>query len=137
MYNKNIMALMRKKGDSNVAYIKGKKISLVVGILLVSWLLISLVANLLSWKAVFLDNGQVYFGRGINVPFTPMLTLRNVYLLRVDSATSSSPLVTSITEQVQAPRDTISISKSHIIYIQDLRGDSPLVEGLERDLDKK
>ncbi len=131
------MELKRKKGDSNVTMTKGKKISLIAGILLVAWLLISLVANLLSWKAVFLDNGQIYFGRGVNVPVAPMLTLRNVYLLRVDSATSSSPVVTAITEQVQAPRDTISINKNHILYIQDLRGDSPLVEGLEKDLDKK
>lgn len=138
MYNQKYMASLSKKDRKNIFMSKNKKIGILIGALIFTWIIFSLIANLISWKAVFLDNNEVYFGKGINMPFGSMLTLRNVYLLRVNlSATSSSPLVTSIVEQIQAPRDIISINKSHILYIQDLTTGSPLVKTLEEDLGKR
>ncbi len=99
-------------------------------ILLILWWLITLIAHMNAWKAVFLDNDQVYFGKFINIPFTPNIALKKVYYLK-STATSTDFIVTSIKDDVHQPKDSMKISKSHILYSEELRTDSSLAKAIE------
>ncbi len=115
-----------------------KKALLGLSILIIAvlWLLLSYIASLNTWKAVFLDNGQTYFGKFINIPFSQNLTLRNAYYLKPTPDSPDQTLV-SVTRDIHGPKPTLVISKKHILYFEYLRSDSPLVSAIALEEEKK
>lgn len=105
-------------------------------VILVVWYLFSALVSIGSWKAVFLDNGNVFFGKFVEVPFSRTITLRQVFYIK-DIATPNSTTtlqVSRIVNDVQGPTDKMIISKDHILYFEVLRSTSPFVKGLNQEV---
>lgn len=108
-----------------------------------------------KYVAVFLTNNQVYFGKLFNFESeTPLL--RDVYYLRVqdslqDTATpeeaekgkkKTAPTQTGemslikLGNELHAPVDEIKLNRDHILFIEELKEDSRVVQAI-RDYQKR
>lgn len=94
------------------------------------WLVLSLLVNINSWKAVFLDSGQVFFGKFVTVPFSKTITLHKTYYFRSASSTDSTDVV-SIKDSLHNPQDFMVISRSHILYTEQLSGKGIVAQALD------
>lgn len=110
--------------------------------LLVSWsVLPSLtfpMVNRDSWQAVFLTNGQIFFGnlRELNRDYAQ---LSNVYYLQVSQEllpSSQTPQqqisLVKLGSELYAPADMINVPKSQILHWEDMKGDSPIVQAINQ-----
>ncbi len=107
------------------------------------------VAKASDWQAVFLTNGQVYFGKLKNVK-TDYPTLEDVYYLQVqdvpiqpaEPATDEAGVQPAVQTQQQMimvkfgtelhrPMDKMFLNKDHIMFFEDLREDSNVVTAIE------
>lgn len=94
-----------------------------------------------NWQAVFLTNGQVYFGK-VAKEGSSNVVLKDIYYLQV-----TQPLQTSGEGQAQAqaqnelslvklgnelhgPQDEMRINADHVLFIEDLKSDSRVVEAI-------
>lgn len=68
-------------------------------------------------QAVFLSNGQVYFGK-MSAPGGDFYYLRHVYYL---STSKNSRTLIKLTNDVHAPEDEVIINRSGILYVENLR----------------
>lgn len=103
--------------------------------ILVIWYVFSSFAQASAWKAIFLDNGQVYFGKGWWLPFSSTMSLTHVHYLRTQpsaSGTSSTPdaVIVSLKDDPYGPQALMEVNKTHIQYIEYLRSDSALTVAL-------
>ncbi len=98
-----------------------------------------------EWQAVFLDNGQVYFGKVINVTDSTV-RLEDIYYLQV----INQPLQRTVEEgeqpaeqqaeqrltlfklgnEIHGPEDTMFINKDHVILIEDLKEEGQVVRAI-------
>lgn len=91
-----------------------------------------------GWQAVFLSNGQVYFGNVARL--TPdSLVLRQIYYLQ-----TSGPLQAGGQQQAQdlalvklggelhGPTDEMLINRDHVLFIETLKADSKVVKAIEQ-----
>lgn len=92
-----------------------------------------------GYSAVFLTNNQVYFGKleDVNTSFP---RLREVYYLRVDRALQPPPATESaqpdvslvkLGNELHGPVDEIRFNREQILYIEDLKSDSRIVQAIE------
>lgn len=94
-----------------------------------------------SFQAVFLDNGQVYFGKLLEQN-NAFYRLENVFYFKQNSSPGTekkqpdSPLV-KLGLEVHGPKDFMEISKAHILFIEDLRADSQVLKAIEEYQNKK
>lgn len=94
------------------------------------------------WQAVFLSNGQVYFGHLQNRN-SQYATLTNIYYLKVQQAlqpageegnnnTNSSDqtqlTLIKLGEELHGPQDKMIINRDQILFIEDLKDDSQIVK---------
>ena len=106
-----------------------------------------------GYQAVFLVNDQVYFGKltGYGTSSTP--TLREVYYLRLSAAlqesaplnassrikagAASAPVPSSemvlikLGNEMHGPIDEIKFNSAQILFVEDLRGDSKIVQAIK------
>lgn len=99
-----------------------------------------------GWQAVFLTNGQVYFGHlaGMQSQFA---TLTNIYYLQVDqqqglqptdnktsTAPAQQPKVTLIKlgNELHGPQDSMSINRDQILFVEDMKSDSKVVSAIDQ-----
>lgn len=84
-----------------------------------------------QWQAVFLSNGQVYFGKLDNYDIN-YVTLSDVYYLRTASelnSTGASNLnLIKLGGEVHGPQDTMYIPKSNLLYWENMKDDSRVVQ---------
>jgi hypothetical protein len=92
-----------------------------------------------SYYAVFLSNGQVYFGKisSDNKDFT---ILQDVYYLQVSnplqqvppSATEQQPQLTLVKlgNELHGPQDYMKINNKQIVFIEELKNDSRVVQAI-------
>lgn len=121
-------------------FLTKKRIFSSIVIIVFLWIVLSILSSMSAWKAVFLDDKQVFFGKTINVPFTKFITLRRVHY--VDSQGQPTPVagslekpdivISPLSNMVHGPKDTMKINKSHILYYEELRPDTTLVKGLNK-----
>lgn len=83
------------------------------------------------YQAVFLDNGQVYFGsleRGTRGFFT----LSDVFYLQSGVAIdqSSNVALAKLGNEAHGPEDEMEINVDHILFIENMRSDSPVVQAI-------
>lgn len=83
------------------------------------------------YQAVFLDNGQVYFGsleRGTRGFFT----LSDVFYLQsgVSIDQSSNVALAKLGNEAHGPEDEMEINVDHILFIENMRSDSPVVQAI-------
>lgn len=98
--------------------------------LFVLWWVISFVNNSNSWKAVFIDNNQVFFGKFIYVPFADTITLRDVYYIKSDTTMSSSTVIVPLSDMVHAPKNEMTIMKNRVLFYENLQLSSPITRAL-------
>lgn len=87
-----------------------------------------------GYVGVFLDNGQVYFGqaKGLTPEF---LTLENIYYLQSDkpadaAATQNDLKLIKLGNELHGPKDQMEINRDHVLFIESLKDDSKVVEGI-------
>ena len=91
-----------------------------------------------GWQAVFLTNGQVYFGNVARL--TPdTVVLRQIYYLQ-----TSGPLqaggeqqptdlaLVKLGAELHGPTDEMQINREHILFIETLKADSRVVKAIEQ-----
>jgi hypothetical protein len=98
-----------------------------------------------DWQAIFLDNGQVYFGH-MKSQNSQYVSLSNIYYLQVSPAQGSTPATgTSATttdtanqqltlvklgNELHGPTDEMSINRDHITFIETMKSDSKVVTAI-------
>jgi len=90
------------------------------------------------YKAVFLLNNQVYFGK-IESETNNKLTLNNVYYLQVNQQTETTKGKTEsqpqtslvkLGEEMHGPENRLEIMNQNILFIETLRKDSKILEAI-------
>lgn len=79
--------------------------------------------NANEYQAVFLTNGQVFFGR-LTVPGGDYYYLRHVYYLSSRAGTKSSQgglTIQKLTNDVHGPEDLVVLSRAQVLYVENLR----------------
>lgn len=98
-----------------------------------------------GYSAVFLVNGQVYFGKlaDENGLFPK---LREVFYLRVDRQLQPAPAtagaqpdisLVKLGNELHGPADEIKFNREQILYIEDLKADSRIVKAIEEFKSRK
>ncbi|MDD5290011.1 MAG: hypothetical protein PHT40_02305 [Patescibacteria group bacterium] len=100
--------------------------------------------NSSDWQAIFLSNGQTYFGQVVSENNDSVI-IRNVYYL----VGMTSPQEISETDknkdfsliklgsEVHGPIDEMRINRNHILFVEDLRADSKIVKAIDEYQKKK
>lgn len=99
-------------------------------------------ADFSKYQAVFLANGQVYFGK-ITDANSQTLVLEDIYYLRSAGNLQISEIKNSTTtpatdnfslvklgNELHGPEDKMSINLSQVLFTEDLKADSKVVEAI-------
>ncbi|MFH1253046.1 MAG: hypothetical protein V1664_01810 [Candidatus Uhrbacteria bacterium] len=98
-----------------------------------------------TYQAVFLDNGQVYFGE-LKEGKNGFYLLTNIYYLQnKQSPQSTDPTainsdgtaLVKLGNEMHGPEDEMQINKDHVLFIEDLKGDSKVSKAIADYLSKK
>lgn len=92
-----------------------------------------------QWVGVFLTNGQAYFGHYYDGP-GDYARLREVYYVlatQLQSQDPKNPPQTQLSLQrlggeIHGPQQEMRISKAQILFLEDLRPDSPVVQSIRQ-----
>lgn len=124
-------------------FLKSKLVWLVllVVVLGVVWkmdLVPSLTGTGNKYQAVFLSNNQVYFGRlsGLGTSFP---VLKEIYYLQVSQVlqpkTPNQPQqqinLVKLGGELHGPEDAMKINREHILFVEDLKMDSQVVNAIK------
>ncbi|MFH0806180.1 MAG: hypothetical protein V1885_00400 [Candidatus Brennerbacteria bacterium] len=93
-----------------------------------------------GYQAVFLSNGQVYFGKLYHAR-SQYAVLRDIYYLQVTQ--SPQPIqegqtppanvnVVKLGGELHGPEDEMRINRDQILFVEDLRDDSRVVTAIEQ-----
>jgi hypothetical protein len=94
-----------------------------------------------DYSAVFLTNGQVYFGKIYSSP-SDTVDLRDIYYLQVNQAvqgdTSKAATATDanniqlvkLGQELHGPDDDMQINKQQVIFTESLKSDSKVVKAI-------
>lgn len=104
-------------------------------------------ADVTKYQAVFLTNGQVYFGKVADVN-SQTLVLENIYYLRSNSALQTGEASTTsqlagdfalikLGNEIHGPQDRMSINLSQVLFTEDLKDSSKVVEAIKGYESKK
>ena len=84
-----------------------------------------------KWQAVFLESGQVYFGRLADTG-GDYVTLSNVYYLKEAADLSQSNLnLVKLGGELHGPEDTINIRKESIAFWENMKDTSRVVQSIK------
>ncbi|MBI4127653.1 MAG: hypothetical protein HY459_01135 [Parcubacteria group bacterium] len=96
------------------------------------------------WQAVFLSNGQVYFGR-LSGYRTKNPILQEIYYLQISPALQSQDpnvaqgqqqqsnlTLVKLGNELHGPLDEMRINPEHILFVEDLKEDSRVVQAIQR-----
>lgn len=86
-----------------------------------------------SWQAVFLENGQVYFGK-LEEYDQQYVVLREVYYLReakdLDAKDTANLNLIKLGGEVHGPEDEMYIRKESILYFENMKDTSRVVQSI-------
>ncbi|NLE07061.1 MAG: hypothetical protein GX627_00355 [Parcubacteria group bacterium] len=91
-----------------------------------------------EYYAVFLTNGQVYFGQPVSKSRSEFV-LKDVYYLQVsDSATTAQEQLTEprfslvkLGQELHGPTDKLYVNVANLIFYEQLKNDSKVVESIK------
>ncbi|GAC1413986.1 MAG: hypothetical protein NVSMB66_6840 [Candidatus Doudnabacteria bacterium] len=98
--------------------------------------------QLSGYQAVFLSNGQVYFGKVSN-PSSDYVTLKDIYYLQVNQPlqsgqTASQPSaeqpqlsLVKLGNELHGPVDSMQINHTQILFYEDLKSDGKVSQAIE------
>ncbi|MBI4435485.1 hypothetical protein HY630_02340 [Candidatus Uhrbacteria bacterium] len=86
-----------------------------------------------DYQAVFLDNGQVYFGK-LDRSRDEFLTLTDVFYLQSGVAVeqTSNLSLTKLGSEAHGPEDQMLINREHVLFIEDMKNDSKVVQAIQQ-----
>lgn len=98
-----------------------------------------------AWQAVFLSNGQVYFGR-LNDLSGQFVFLNDIYYLQLDKPLQSTNPKDKLKEaedqtklqliklgkELHGPKDQMVLNRDHILFIEELSSDSKVVKSIDK-----
>lgn len=83
-----------------------------------------------AYRAVFLDNGEVYFGQ-LQKSYGNYLRLNNVYYFKVgqvvDENIQPDVQLMKLGNEIHQPKNYLDINREHILFIQELASDSKIL----------
>ncbi|PJA47635.1 hypothetical protein CO172_00640 [Candidatus Uhrbacteria bacterium CG_4_9_14_3_um_filter_36_7] len=85
-----------------------------------------------EYQAVFLDNGQVYFGK-LTGPKSDIYRLSDVYYVQQGAANlneKSDFTILKLGNEVHGPLDSMDILAQHILFIEDMKSDSKVLQAI-------
>ena len=94
-----------------------------------------------SYQAVFLSNGQVYFGNIVKENRSE-IHMNNVYYLQVQQqlreesnenkgAAQPDLSLVKLGNELHAPKDAMFINRKHVLFVENLKDDSTVVKAIE------
>ncbi len=95
-----------------------------------------------GYQAVFLTNGQVYFGKVANKT-SQFVTLTDIYYLQVNrnlqspsengetTANTSDLTLVKLGNELHGPQDEMQINRDHILFIENLKDSGKVVQAIE------
>ncbi|MDB4940463.1 MAG: hypothetical protein JWO40_888 [Candidatus Doudnabacteria bacterium] len=102
--------------------------------------------KLSGYQAVFLTNGQVYFGK-ISNPSSDYVTLKDIYYLQVNQALQSAGTTAAQTaatadqqpqlslvklgNELHGPVDSMQINRTQILFFEDLKADGKVSQAID------
>jgi hypothetical protein len=97
-----------------------------------------------AYQAVFLTNGQVYFGK-LSRTNSQYPVLTNIYYLQVSQglqpidATVPQPGVSLVKlgDELHGPQDAMFINRDQILFYEDLKNDAQVVQAIKRFEDSR
>ena len=104
---------------------------------------LGLSKNADDWQAIFLTNGQVYFGT-IDKDTSSEIVLTDIYYLQVTQPLQRSAdqenagnqqnelALVKLGNELHGPTDYMRINKDHVLFIENLKVDSKVVEAIEQ-----
>jgi hypothetical protein len=92
-----------------------------------------------EWQAVFLSNGQVYFGQ-TKTENSETVVLKDIYYLQVtkglqpaEGNTEQNELsLVKLGNELHGPEDQMRINRDHILFIEDLKPEGKVVRAIQR-----
>lgn len=89
--------------------------------------------------AVFLNNGQVYFG-SIGLETADRLNLENIYYLKTakpvlsqdELQNASDASLVKLGNELHGPEDRMEISRSQILFVEKLKADGKVAKAIEQ-----
>ena len=98
-----------------------------------------------KWQAVFLSNGQIYFGHVTKIT-KDTLVLEDIYYLQVvtaplqrsqdspDSVNQQEQRLTLIKlgNEIHGPYDKMNINQNHVVLVENLKDDSRVVQAITK-----
>ncbi|MBI2483228.1 hypothetical protein HYV74_03575 [Candidatus Uhrbacteria bacterium] len=100
------------------------------------------------WQAVFLTNGQVYFGHLARSRVATTMLLTDVYYIQVaprlqaqnsgtgtneaGTANAADLALVKLGDELHRPTDAMRINRAHVLFTEELRADGPVVQTIER-----
>lgn len=93
----------------------------------------------MHWRAVFMANNQVYFGKFTYLPFSPNIRLRHIYYLQLsqplqqasDQITNSTQIkLIKLGKELHGPADMMVIPKYQILFWENLAPSSELIKAI-------
>jgi len=103
-----------------------------------------------DWQAVFLTNGQVYFGK-VQSYNSNYLHLEDIYYLQVVQAPlqqtqegaaaqpqgQSELSLVKLGNELHGPQDAMKINSAHVLFTEKLQSDSKVVDAITRYLEEQ
>jgi hypothetical protein len=96
-----------------------------------------------AFQAVFLNNGQVYFGK-LGHDYGDFMDLRDIYYLQItqpiqpaggNNSAANINLV-KLGNELHGPTDEMRINRAAVLFVEDLKPDSRIVQAIQQ-LEKK
>jgi len=98
-----------------------------------------------GYQAVFLNNGQVYFGK-LQSASSEYLKLSDVWYLRASETDSSSSgkiqqsssdsanaTIIKLGDEIHGPKDAMLISKNQVLFYENLKDDGKVVKAIKEN----
>lgn len=85
-----------------------------------------------DYQAVFLDNGQVYFGKLVEKR-GDFYRLKEVYYVQQGAANLQLDMdfkILKLGNEVHGPEDFMDINQQHILFVEDMKSDSKVVQAI-------
>jgi hypothetical protein len=133
-------AKIRQRGGSQIGAVAVIIIILVVGFIWMSQTKISDYKE--DWQAVFLTNGQVYFGK-VEKQNQVELVVKDIYYLQVtrplqqteEGEQQPNPQgelsLVKLGNELHGPTDGMLINRDHVLFVEDLKEDSNVVQAID------
>ncbi|MFZ1458694.1 MAG: hypothetical protein WAT17_02345 [Candidatus Saccharimonadales bacterium] len=91
-----------------------------------------------KYQALFLTNGQVYFGKIVGLT-GDTVTMKDIYYLqqgvqnqeKKDDAASSQLQLTKLGKELHGPEDAMYIERSQVLFWENLKDDSEVVKNIK------